>query len=60
MTYRELWQKLTQAGWIHGHGSKHDLAISPDNPNYAIPVPRHVGNVPIGTANSILKAAGLK
>jgi len=60
MTKRELEQKLRKAGWIIIHGRAHDLATNPQKPGVKIPIPRHSGDVPKGTANSILKDAGLK
>lgn len=49
MTKRELEKILKQNGWeiINGTSTK-------------IPIPRHKGDIPAGTANSILKDAGLK
>ncbi|GHV34374.1 hypothetical protein FACS18949_10320 [Clostridia bacterium] len=60
MTTNELWRILKKAGWTQSHGGKHDLAVDPKNVQHTIPVPRHRGEVPLGTANSILKEAGLK
>jgi predicted RNA binding protein YcfA (HicA-like mRNA interferase family) len=60
MNYRELRKKLQNAGWTIRSGSSHDKAIHPDKPGELIAIPRHKGEVPIGTANAILKAAGLK
>jgi len=60
MKYNELWKILKKAGWKQIHGRKHDLAVDPRNSSHLIPVPRHKGEVPAGTADSILKEAGLK
>ena len=60
MTNQELWKKLKKVGWTQKHGGKHDLAVDPKNPQHTIPVPRHRGEVPKGTANAILSEAGLK
>ncbi|MDR1291869.1 MAG: type II toxin-antitoxin system HicA family toxin [Clostridiales Family XIII bacterium] len=60
MNYRELRKKLQGAGWIITGGSSHDKAIHPEKPGELIAIPRHKGEVPIGTANAILKSAGLK
>ena len=59
MTYTELWKKLKKAGWTQMHGAKHDMAVNP-NTNQAIAIPRHKGDIPIGTAKAILRQAGLK
>ena len=60
MTERELKKKLESAGWVITHGTGHDMAKHPDQPGTKIPIPRHTGDIPIGTAKSILKAAGIK
>lgn len=57
MTKRELEKKLQDAGFTFEHGGNHDLAI---RGKQKIPIPRHKGDIPKGTADSILKAAGLK
>ena len=59
MTKRELVQKLHKAGWMITHGKAHDLATNPQKPGVKITIPRHSGDVPKGTAKSILKTAGL-
>jgi len=60
MTERELKKKLTDAGWTITHGKGHDQATNPLKPGIKIPIPRHRGDIPKGTASSILKDAGLK
>ena len=60
MTKRELELKLRKAGWVITHGKAHDLAINPNVPGVKIPIPRHSGDIPIGTVKSILKDAGLE
>ena len=60
MKKRELEKKLLKAGWVIIHGKAHDLAINPQKPGVKIPIPRHTGDIPIGTAKSILKDAGLE
>lgn len=59
MTKKELEKKLKADGWTIEHGAKHDLATK-EGIRTKITIPRHKGDIPIGTANSILKAAGLK
>lgn len=59
MTKRELEKILKQNGWRIISGARHDMAIK-DGTNVKIPIPRHKGDIPLGTANSILKDAGLK
>lgn len=58
MTKRELDRKFIKAGWTLGHGANHDYALSPDGKK-KIPIPRHAGDIPKGTARKILKDAGL-
>ena len=60
MTKRELEQKLLKAGWVIAHGKAHDMATNPQKPGVKIPIPRHTGDIPMGTVKSILKDAGLK
>ncbi|MDR3072191.1 MAG: type II toxin-antitoxin system HicA family toxin [Clostridiales Family XIII bacterium] len=60
MNNRELRKKLQDAGWQIKSGKEHDQATHSEHPGEKIPIPRHKGEVPKGTANAILKAAGLK
>ncbi|MEG2381185.1 MAG: type II toxin-antitoxin system HicA family toxin [Oscillospiraceae bacterium] len=59
MERKELEKMLKKEGWTIIHGAKHDMAIK-DGSSAKIPLPRHKGDIPIGTLNSILKDAGLK
>ena len=59
MTKRELEKMLRQNGWRIIAGARHDMAVK-DGTSTKIPIPRHKGDIPSGTANSILKDAGLK
>jgi predicted RNA binding protein YcfA (HicA-like mRNA interferase family) len=60
MTKLEMVKKLRKAGWVITHGNKHDLATNPVMPGVKITIPRHGGDIPVGTAEAILKEAGLK
>jgi len=60
MTKRELEQKLLKAGWVITHGKAHDQATNLYMPGVKISIPRHSGDIPKGTAKSILKDAGLE
>lgn len=61
MTAREVLRLLRQNGWQISEGANHHLATHPDHPGVKIPVSRHESkDIPIGTLNKILKAAGLK
>ena len=58
MTKREIEKLLKKAGFEKRSGGKHDIWLKSGYP--PIPVPRHKGDIPIGTAKNILKAAGLE
>ena len=58
MTKRELEKILRQDGWEIISGARHDMAIKKGT-NTKIPIPRHKGDIPMGTVRSILKDAGL-
>ena len=60
MTAKELIKKLKAAGWTITQGGNHALATHPEKPGVKIPIHRHTGDIPTGTLNGILKAAGLK
>lgn len=57
MTKLELERKFKKAGWTLQHGKSHDIFVSPSGQK--VPVPRHKGDIPKGTALKILKEAGL-
>ena len=58
MTKREIEKILKKAGFRKHSGGKHDIWTKIGFP--PIPVPRHKGDIPLGTAKNILKAAGLE
>jgi len=58
MTKREIEKLLSQAGFRKREGGRHDIWIKAGFP--PIPVPRHKGDIPEGTAKNIIKCAGLK
>jgi len=58
VTKLELERLLRQAGFNKSYGGKHDIWLKQGYP--PIPVPRHKGDIPIGTLKSILKAAKLE
>ena len=60
MTVREIESILKKAGWSEVRtkgGHKHFRHV---DYHYVVTVPQHKGDLKIKTANSILKAAGLK
>ncbi len=61
MKTSELEKLLRKSGCrITDHGSRHDIWYSPQNGRRFV-VPRHSAKeIPTGTANAILKEAGLK
>jgi len=60
MTKRDLIRKLTKSGWVITHGKAHDLATNQKKPGVKIPIPRHSGDIPIGTVKSIMRDAGIE
>ena len=60
MTTKELKRKLIADGWFIKQGAGHEMATNPNKPGVKIPIPRHKGDIPPGTLNSILKESGLK
>jgi predicted RNA binding protein YcfA (HicA-like mRNA interferase family) len=60
MTFRELEKILIKDGWYYHHANgshyhyKHNIKYG------EVIVPRHKGDIPKGTLNSILKQADLK
>ncbi len=59
MTELEIKKKFKKAGWRIVSGAKHDMAVN-DKTGQKIPIPRHKGDIPKGTAHSILKSGGLE
>jgi predicted RNA binding protein YcfA (HicA-like mRNA interferase family) len=60
MTNQELRKILKKAGCKITGGGKHDMATHESCPGVKAPIPRHKGEIPIGTVNSILKILGLQ
>ena len=58
MTKRELTRLLKKAGFEKQEGGRHEVWRKQGFP--PIPVPRHAGDIPKGTAAAILKTAGIK
>ena len=58
MTKIEIERLLKNAGFERNCGGKHDIWKKSGYP--PIPVPRHKGDIPAGTAKNILKAAGIR
>jgi predicted RNA binding protein YcfA (HicA-like mRNA interferase family) len=58
VTKHELEKLLKHKGFEKRSGGKHEIWIKKGFP--PIPVPRHKGDIPLGTLRSIKKAAGLK
>lgn len=53
MTKKELEKRLKENGWTIEHGAKHNLAVK-NGTATKIPIPKHKGDIPIGTANNIV------
>ena len=62
MTAKEFKQllKKTDKAWYFVQGTRHEMAVHPDKPEVMIPIQRGTGEIPTGTLQSMLKAAGLK
>jgi len=60
MKFSELQRKLERDGWYVKRINKHHIYVHPTKPG-EIPIGKHSAQeVPTGTANKILKLAGLK
>jgi predicted RNA binding protein YcfA (HicA-like mRNA interferase family) len=60
MKFSELQKKLERDGWYIKRTGSHHIYVHPTKPG-VIPVGKHgTKEVPSGTANNILKLAGLK
>lgn len=61
MKFSELTRLLKKNGWYIDRTNKHHIYVHPEKPGIKIPIGKHSKEeVPTGTLNSILKAAGLK
>lgn len=57
MTKRELEKLLRKNGWKLLREGKHEVW---GKDGITIPIPRHKGDIPIGTVNNILRRAGIR
>jgi predicted RNA binding protein YcfA (HicA-like mRNA interferase family) len=58
VSYRELAAKLRRAGYEEIRTSRHPVYYLAEK-NTTIPVPKHRGEVPIGTLRAIVREMGL-
>lgn len=58
ISYRELASKLRRAGYIEVRAKRHPVYYLEEK-NITIPVPRHPGDVPIGTLRAIVREMGI-
>jgi predicted RNA binding protein YcfA (HicA-like mRNA interferase family) len=58
VSYRELAAKLRNAGYVEIRTSRHPVYYLKEK-NITVPVPRHPGDVPIGTLRAILRETGM-
>ncbi len=58
VSYRELGAKLRRAGYVEIRTSRHPVYYL-EELNVTLPVPRHPGDVPIGTLRTIVREMGL-
>ena len=54
VTYRGLAMKLRHAGYVEIRTSRHPVYYL-EKKNITVPVPRHPGDVPIGTLRAIIR-----
>lgn len=61
MKFSELYRKLEKSGWYIERTGKHHIYAHKDKQGVKLTVGKHGSHeVPTGTLNSILKAAGMK
>jgi predicted RNA binding protein YcfA (HicA-like mRNA interferase family) len=58
VSYRELAAKLRRAGYVEIRTSRHPVYYL-EAKNITVPVPRHPGDVPIGTLRAIVREMGI-
>jgi predicted RNA binding protein YcfA (HicA-like mRNA interferase family) len=58
VSYRELARKLQRAGYVEIRTRRHPVFYLPQK-DITIPVPRHPGDVPIGTLRAIVREMGV-
>jgi len=58
VSYRELAAKLGRAGYVEIRTSRHPVYCLEEK-NTTVPVPRHSGDVPIGTLRAIVREMGM-
>ena len=58
ITHRELARKLRRAGYVEIRTTRHPVFYLASR-SITIPVPRHPGDVPIGTLRAIVREMGL-
>jgi len=58
VSYRELAAKLKRAGYREIRTSRHPVYYLAEK-DITIPVPRHPGDIPIGTLRAIVREMGL-
>ena len=60
MTFKEMDMLLKEAGWYYDGARGSHFKYKHKSKNGIVIVPNHKGDIPKGTANAILKQAGLK
>ncbi|MFH1024595.1 MAG: type II toxin-antitoxin system HicA family toxin [Planctomycetota bacterium] len=58
ISYRELAAKLRRAGYMEIRTSRHPVYYLAER-NITVPVPKHPGDVPIGTLRAIVRETGM-
>lgn len=60
MTFKEIEKLIKADGWVYENTRGSHYYYSHPTKKGKVTVPNHKGDIPKGTANSILKQAGLK
>lgn len=60
MTFKEMEKLLKEDGWVFSNARGSHYNYTHPTKKGKVIVPNHKGDIPKGTANSILKQAGLK
>ena len=58
MTAKEVIKRLKAEGWEEREGRRHQNFSHPEKPESLVSVPRHKGDLPIGTLRNIDRQAG--
>lgn len=60
MNFKEIEKLIVSKGWYYHHTNGSHYIYKNNNINGIVILPRHKGDIPKGTLNSIMRQAGLK